>query len=390
MRVITRLFLILTVAALIFGCAAEKKPAGPAKAKIDYTEMAKKLGFELVEADFVKKIVGDGVFNASRGVIIDAMPAKKYDKKRIPTALNFFDVKFVKNPAPFIAELDKRKVTKDTLIVTYCGGLACEKSIHVAKKLRELGYKNVKIYLKGMPDWSKKYYVEVSHQTAKMYFDKGGAAFIDARPFKKFKKGTIPGSASMPDTKFDKWKFVIYCGGYACHKSHAVAEMLIKLGVPATKVQVFSGGLPEWKQNKYPMSAAQAAAAPKAAAPKTPFPSNADGTVDAAWFLANAKAGKLPANVAVIDVRTAKEVAQAKIQGSTNLDSNLLYKEGGCDKFIKGLPKADYYILHCASGGRAGETYDNLFLPKSEDGCDWKAGKGKVFFLDGSPAKAFN
>jgi len=71
-----------------------------------------------------------------------------------------------------------------------------------------------------------------------------GALFVDARPEITYKKGTIPGSINIPDMKFvmnqapymkllpqDQTKnIVVFCGGYACVKSHIVADILYQKG----------------------------------------------------------------------------------------------------------------------------------------------------------------
>ncbi len=44
---------------------------------------------------------------------------------------------------------------KDTLIVTYCGGLKCPSSRQAADKLVSLGYTNVHAYEGGLQDWQE-------------------------------------------------------------------------------------------------------------------------------------------------------------------------------------------------------------------------------------------
>jgi rhodanese-related sulfurtransferase len=42
---------------------------------------------------------------------------------------------------------------KDTEIITYCGGPKCPQSTQAAKKLRELGYTNVRAFEEGLEGW---------------------------------------------------------------------------------------------------------------------------------------------------------------------------------------------------------------------------------------------
>lgn len=86
------------------------------------------------------------------------------------------------------------------------------------------------------------------------------AVLIDARPEIKYQKGTIPSSLNIPDTKFEKYYFVlkdmpmqkeliVYCGGYNCTKSSIVAQKLKDKG--HTNVKIYSGGEPEWRKLSY-------------------------------------------------------------------------------------------------------------------------------------------
>ena len=86
------------------------------------------------------------------------------------------------------------------------------------------------------------------------------AILIDARPEIKYKKGTIPSSLNIPDTKFEEYysvlkdipmqkELIVYCGGYNCTKSPIVAQKLKDKGY--TNVKIYSGGEPEWRKLSY-------------------------------------------------------------------------------------------------------------------------------------------
>lgn len=387
MKSIKKLLVLIAVVAFVaIGCGgakpADPKAAGEHGSK-DLTETVKAAKFEMVNTAEVKKIVGNGVFNPATGIIVDARPAKAFDAGHIPASISIPDTVMMKSADKFLEMLTAKKVTKETLIVTYCGGVTCIKSLNVAKILRDNGYKNVKIYLDGIPVWNKtNNYLEVSGTVAKEMWDKGTGTFIDARPTKVYRQGTIPGSASLPDTQFDKQKLVIYCGGFSCEKSHKVADMLIAAGLPAKMINVYAGGLPEWKQSKYPMGDAVVSDAPKKSAivPVADIKlGSSEGTVDTAWFVNAVNTKTLPKNVTIVDVRTAAERANGFIEGSVNADSNMFYKVG-CAEYLKKIPAEGAIVLHCASGGRAGEMYDNLTLPANEDGCALP--KNRIFYLN--------
>lgn len=86
------------------------------------------------------------------------------------------------------------------------------------------------------------------------------AIFIDARPNKKYKVGTIPSSLNIPDTEYDKYvgqlkdtpkdkEILVFCGGWNCGKSPKVANMLKKDGF--TNVKLYQAGEPEWTKRNY-------------------------------------------------------------------------------------------------------------------------------------------
>lgn len=387
MRFKSKLLVILTLftAFLIMGCG-QVKPAPAAKAgeAASVAEQAKVAGFQLVAIADVKAVVGNGVWDKTRGTIVDARPAKIYDKAHIPTAVSVPDTE-IETAFPAFEALG---LAKTDYVITYCGGVKCEKSLTVAKYLRDKGYTNVKMYLDGMPDWQSKSYSEVSLNVAKGIFDKNAAIFIDARPAKIFAKGTIPGAISIPDTQFednkanlpaDKTAAVItFCGGFKCEKSHVVADLMYKMGY--TNILVFSAGIPEWQKAGFPMApGGQAVEQPKVAAPvatdaKALPQGDEPGIVSTSYFVKTLiDPATRPAGVTIVDVRNANELNDGVFAGSVNISSKDTKK--GCDAFISELPKAGFVVFHCASGGRAMETYDFVKSCKVQD-------ISRYYFLD--------
>lgn len=384
MRLMNRLLTViaLVLAMFVIGCGQAAKEAKPAAAP-SIADMAKEKGFELVKYDEVKMIVGNGVWDKARGTLVDARPERKYDGAHIPTAQLIPDTKFDE----FFPAFEKLGLAKSDYIVTFCGGVKCEKSLIVAEKLREKGYTNVKMYLDGQPDWNKRgSYNEVSLAGAKKLFDSGKAVFIDARPERKFKKSTIAGAVVVPDTKIEEFKgnlpadkeavAVPFCGGYKCEKSHIVADYMLENGYK--KVLVFAGGAPEWKAAGYPMAPGGDAPAKKAAAPAASagaFPVEEPGIIMTDFFVENLlDPASRPADVTIVDVRNDNEIAAGKIPGSVSVNSKEVSK--GCDEFISMLPKDGKVVFHCASGGRAGEVY--FFLA---DDCQ-PSDLDRYYFLD--------
>jgi rhodanese-related sulfurtransferase len=82
-----------------------------------------------------------------------------------------------------------------------------------------------------------------------------GAVIIDSRPgARKYNKGHIPGSLSIPFSEFDKHTdklpqdkatpLIFYCGGLKCKLSHKSAKKAEALGY--TNIQVYANGYPHW------------------------------------------------------------------------------------------------------------------------------------------------
>ena len=72
----------------------------------------------------------------------------------------------------------------------------------------------------------------------------------------------------------------------------------------------------------------------------------------------------------ILDVRTANEVAQGKIQGSMNID---YFKAGFIETAIGKLDKNKPVLVYCAAGGRSASAAKDLK----------KAGFKKVYDLEG-------
>jgi rhodanese-related sulfurtransferase len=341
----------------------------------------------IVDIAFVKDVV-DG---KTKAMLIDARPkVKKYDKGHIPGAINIPDSQFDKK----VALLPK---DKNALIVYYCEGLKCSLSHKSAFKAEKLGYKNVKVYAMGYPQWAKTYgpgptaadEAKKAEPKFKHYKNIVKADFVkqvadgkkmglivDSRPkMKKFDKGHIPGSISLPFSQFAKMKgmlpadknmlVVFYCGGLKCPLSHKSAFAAEKLGYK--NIKVFAEGYPAWKK-AYGAGAAMAAAPAKAAAKKGSLkPGKEEGSVDLEQFKA-ISAGKGP-KAYIVDVRDPAEYKAGAIKGSVNIPVDKLEKS--LDKLPKNMP----VIFVCGTGARSGEAY---YMVK-----DQKPEMTDVYYVDG-------
>ena len=284
-------------------------------------------------------------------MVIDARPkARKYDKGHIPGAVSIPFSQFDKMT-------DMLPKDKKTLLIFYCGGLKCALSHKSAFAAEKLGYKNIKVYAEGMPDWKKKGgLVGVDVAYIKKLIDKDAkVVIIDSRPKKrKYDKAHIPGAISIFDKDFDKLKdqlpkdkstpLYFYCGGLKCKLSPSSAQKAIKLGY--TKVYIVPGGYPAWK--KAYGSAAKAPAVKEG---------SEGGNITVASFQEIMKVA--PGSMMLVDVRDVEEFKGGSIKGSVNIPINDLEKK------MDSLPADKTIVFFCGTGGRAGEAYDMVQMFRS-------------------------
>jgi rhodanese-related sulfurtransferase len=98
----------------------------------------------------------------------------------------------------------------------------------------------------------------------KELFDKKEATILDARDRNAYAAGHIKGALSLPlseaatmvpefSSRVPKSALlVIYCNGYACEDSVDLGKQLLAAGYGT--VYYFDGGLPAWRDAKYPMA----------------------------------------------------------------------------------------------------------------------------------------
>ncbi|WP_333802878.1 rhodanese-like domain-containing protein [Sulfurospirillum sp.] len=375
----------IVVAGLLFsGCTTQPEASATPSAKVltAPTEHVKGLmeQYKLVNVDYdyVKQAIGNGTREGAKALLIDARPNPKYLSSTIPSSINIPDTQIDK----FIGQLDK--VAKDKEIIVFCGGWDCEKSPIVANHLKSIGFTNVKLYQAGEPEWISKNYPEIGLPVAQAIFKNNSAVMMDARPYAKYIAGTIPGALYMSDEEVDKLKgrlpadkttpIVAFCEGYSCAKSHNLAKKLQLFGYE--KISVYSGGYPEWKEAGLQTTAGsvkKVEAAP--ASKKDAFVEGVklgedEGSVDGEWYKALIMSDKIPANVAVIDVRTAGEFANGHIKGAVNIEAGKLDAKDLAAK----LPKAKVVIFNCSAGGRSMEAFMKL--------KDAKIDVSKILYFD--------
>ncbi|WP_263832467.1 rhodanese-like domain-containing protein [Sulfurospirillum oryzae] len=374
---------IVVAVLLLSGCTTQ--PEGTATTVKVLSEpsanvkgLIEKFKLENVDYAYVKQAIGNGTREGAKALLIDARPNPKYLASTIPSSINIPDTQIDK----FIGQLDK--VAKDKEIIVFCGGWDCEKSPIVAGHLKEKGFTNVKLYQAGEPEWISKNYPEIGLPAAQAIFKNNSAVFMDARPYAKYMAGTIPGALYMSDEEVDKLKgrlpadkatpIVSFCEGYSCAKSHNLAKKLQEFGYQ--KISVYAGGYPEWKEAGQLTTAGGAKKVEVATTPKKDVfvegvkLGEDEGSVDGEWYKALIVSDKIPANVAVVDVRTAGEFANGHIKGAINIEAGKLNAKDLAAK----LPKGKVVIFNCSAGGRSMEAFMKL--------KDAKIDVSKILYFD--------
>lgn len=360
----SKLFIILSLLILsltLNGCAQKNQTEAMAtEPSVKVQELIEKYQLEVVDYGYTRMAVGNATRTGAKALLIDARPNTKYLKGTIPSSINIPDNKI----PDYIGQLDE--VAKDKEILVFCGGWGCAKSPKVAGHLKGLGYTNVKLYQAGEPEWKKMSYLEIGVPVVESILEKDSALLMDARPRTKFIGETIPGSLYMNDTELEKLSarlpadkntpIVTFCGGYACHKSHIVAEALLAKGY--TDVRVFSGGLPEWKKAGMRTTKGGKKETADAGAPKEPVFVDGiktgmdEGTVDGEWFNKLLSENKIPANVVLVDVRGEADYKVGHIIGA----QNIVAEELSADQLVAKLSKDTVTVFYCSSGARAMEA----------------------------------
>lgn len=86
------------------------------------------------------------LLEANAAVVLDARSGKWDDGKRVPGASSLSPNATAEGAADLIP-------SKDALVVTYCSSTRCSASSMLARRLRELGYKNILEYPVGIAGW---------------------------------------------------------------------------------------------------------------------------------------------------------------------------------------------------------------------------------------------
>lgn len=171
---------------------------------------------------------------------------------------------------------------------------------------------------------------------------------IDARTPEEFKDAHIIRAINVPVNKFQEYKhllptkkserLIFYCNGIKCGKSRRAAKKAVEEGY--TNIMVFAAGIPVWEEKGYPITTGPGYQKPIHTRKLSP-----------AGLSHLLKTGK---NIAVIDVRDAKEYREGHIPGAINIPLEVFAAK------TAGLSKDKTIVVYCNSGSRSSDAYRNL------------------------------
>lgn len=102
------------------------------------------------ESGEVNLSTAKALFDTHSACFVDARSEYSYYSSHIKGARSLSESRFDEQFADF-----RQKITVGTLLVVYCIGPSCPKARHVAEKLKNNGYRNVKVFSGGLAEWSR-------------------------------------------------------------------------------------------------------------------------------------------------------------------------------------------------------------------------------------------
>lgn len=217
-----------------------------------------------------------------------------------------------------------------------------------ASKAEKLGYKNVKVYLDGMPAWRKagKLTIECVQCLIERVKLDIPTVIVDLRPTSDAKKGHIPGAVSIPlteiSTAYDRFprdkKAPIVLYSYDTQSAVQAFEIVSVWG-GFTNITVLEGGFDEWLKIKGKVATGDMPT--KIVWEPKPRP----GEISVEEFKAIVE--RIPADKFVLDVRDTEEAENGMLIGAKNIPTQDVPKR------LAEIPKDKEIIVHCLTGVRA-------------------------------------
>ncbi|MBU1639133.1 MAG: rhodanese-like domain-containing protein [Proteobacteria bacterium] len=194
-------------------------------------------------------------------VLADALSPIEHDELSIKGSVNI--------PAAMVEGNQNLPTDKGTLLIFYCKGPKCGKSLIAAQKAVALGYTNVMIYNEGLPAWAQNKFpleknveypkVDIARLTPQQVFDmKDSIVILDIRGGKHKELGKIAGATEIVLDKLNssysslpKGKKIVVVD-HAAKQVVVTAKFLYMKGY--TDVAVMDGGITAWLRAGLPVT----------------------------------------------------------------------------------------------------------------------------------------
>lgn len=234
----------------------EKLPKAAETAPQEGKDMVKD-GVSYISKETLQKLLAE----EKNLTVVDVLSPESYHAEHVKDSINI--------PLEQLTSL-QGKLPKDGKIVVYCANYKCHASTEAAKKLAELGFKDVHDYKGGIEEWSKAGLPTEKGESKLNFISKddlqkllaggGKATLVDVLSPESFAKSHLAGAINIPLGEIEKRAaeldknatIVTYCANYVCQASSAAAEKLLKLGF--TDVRDYKGGLHEWQEAGLPVA----------------------------------------------------------------------------------------------------------------------------------------
>lgn len=291
-------------------------------------------------------------------LLVDSRPVKRFEAGHIPGSVNIPDPLFDK-------QLDKLPKDKNHEIIFYCQGYECDLSARSAFKAEKLGYKNIKVYAAGVPDWEAKGEASAvdTDYIRKAIANNEDVFLIDARAERVADRGTLPGAVNISYHKFEKQvgklppnkakPLIFFCSGPACDLSEKSAKKARAAGY--TNVRIYPEGYPVYAASV--IATKQVAAAAAAAKPPVPAPSKSIiETGKDKEIITHASFQRIikenPALITIVDVRRPDQFAKGSWPGAISIPLDTF--EGK----LASIPKDKPIVFTCTTGSQSSMAFD--------------------------------
>lgn len=274
-------------------------------------------------------------------VLIDARPPVAYKAGYIPGAI-------VIPAAELEKHADKLPKDKNTTLIFYCVG-GCS-SPTAAIKAKSMGYKNVKIYAGGFPDWisSEISYIDPELVNNTLKNNPKGYIVIDTNDPKTASAMHLTNAVNVTTKNFSELsaklpkKKLVPIVVYG-KEANEIASKLIEMGYKGTRVLPVT--IQEWKNKGYQTLSG------KLESNFVVIPTPKPGTISKDEF---EKILQNPSDVVLIDVRTKQEYEAGHFPNAINIPVDDIAAKAST------LPKDKTIIVSCATGVRAEMAYNQL------------------------------